>query len=87
MSNLILKQGISCINKLNQLDREKEIIKGQIFKLYELIGRLGQLQKHLHRLNYQIFNNQKRASKALFLLLCTTKKYTKDIFFIKIVIS
>lgn len=41
MSNLMSKQGICCINKLNQLDRERDIIKGQIFKLYELIGRLG----------------------------------------------
>lgn len=41
MSNLMSKQGICCINKLNQLDRERGIIKGQIFKLYELIGRLG----------------------------------------------
>lgn len=41
MSNLISKQGICCIDKLNELNREKEIKKGQVFKLYELIGKLG----------------------------------------------
>lgn len=40
MSNILLKQGICSLDKINKLNTEKELVKAQVFKLYELIGRL-----------------------------------------------
>lgn len=40
MSNIMLKNGLSYLDKINKLNVEKELIKAQIFKLYELIGRI-----------------------------------------------
>ena len=40
MSNILLKQGISSLDKLNKLNTEKEMVNAQAIKLYELIGRL-----------------------------------------------
>lgn len=40
MSKILLRDGVSKLDKINSLDREKELLKAQMFKLYELIGRL-----------------------------------------------
>lgn len=40
MTNLLNKQGLSVLDKINKLNHEKELLNAQIFKLYELIGRL-----------------------------------------------
>lgn len=40
MSNIMIKNGLSHLDKINKLNAEKELIKAQIFKLYELIGRI-----------------------------------------------
>lgn len=40
MSNILLKDGLFSLDKINKLDNEKELVKAQAFKLYELIGRI-----------------------------------------------
>lgn len=40
MTNILTKQGLSALDKINKLNREKELLNAQIFKLYELMGRL-----------------------------------------------
>lgn len=41
MSTIMLKNGLSHLDKINKLNNEKELIKAQIFKLYELIGKIS----------------------------------------------
>lgn len=40
MSKILLRDGVSKLDKINDLDREKQLLQAQMFKLYELIGRL-----------------------------------------------
>lgn len=40
MTNILTKQGLSALGKINKLNHEKELLNSQIFKLYELIGKL-----------------------------------------------
>lgn len=40
MTNILNKQGLLVLDKVNKLNHEKELLNAQILKLYELIGRL-----------------------------------------------
>ena len=40
MTNILTEQGLSALGKINTLNHEKELLNSQIFKLYELIGKL-----------------------------------------------
>lgn len=41
MTNIFNKTGISSLDKINKLQREKELLHAQSFKLYEMLGRIS----------------------------------------------
>lgn len=40
MSNLFNKTGINSLEKINKLQKERELLKSQSFKLYEMLGKI-----------------------------------------------
>lgn len=40
MTNTFNKTGVSSLDKINKLQRERELLQAQSFKLYEMLGRI-----------------------------------------------
>lgn len=46
MMGILSKQGVNGISKLTELNYKKEILQQQQFKLYEMIGRLDEIEQY-----------------------------------------